>query len=81
VLADVITPEVQTERKVNCAIAPLLIDRWSPRSMTGEPLLDEELFPLFEAARWPHPPLIRNRGDSLSRDAKTSRSSKGFGVF
>ena len=51
-LADVITPEVQTERKVNCAIAPLLIDRWSPRSMTGEPLLDEELFPLFEAARW-----------------------------
>jgi len=52
VLADVITPEVQTERKVNCAIAPLLIDRWSPRSMTGEPLLDEELFPLFKAARW-----------------------------
>jgi nitroreductase len=51
-LTDVITPEVQTERKVNFGIAPLLIDRWSPRSMTAEPLLDEELFPLFEAARW-----------------------------
>ena len=51
-LADVVTPEVQSERKVNYPIAPLLIDRWSPRSMTGEPLTDEELFPLFEAARW-----------------------------
>jgi len=51
-LADVVTPEVQTERKVNYSIAPLLVDRWSPRSMTGEPLVDEDLFPLFEAARW-----------------------------
>ena len=31
-LADVVTPEVQTERKVNYRIAPLLVDRWSPRS-------------------------------------------------
>jgi len=51
-LADVVTPEVQTERKVNYSIAPLLVDLWSPRSMTGEPLVDEDLFPLFEAARW-----------------------------
>lgn len=33
-------------------ILPLLLHRWSPRSMTGAPLLDEELLPLFEAARW-----------------------------
>ena len=52
-LADVVTPEVQAERKVNCSIAPLLVGRWSPRSMTGEPLADEDLFPPFEAARWP----------------------------
>jgi nitroreductase len=51
-LADVVTPEVQTQRKPNYGIAPLLLDRWSPRSMTGEPLADEELFPLLEAARW-----------------------------
>ena len=51
-LTDVITPEVQTQRKVNYQIAPLLLDRWSPRSMTGQPLTDEEFFPLFEAARW-----------------------------
>jgi nitroreductase len=51
-LADAVTPEVREGRKPNYAIAPLLLDRWSPRSMTGEPLTDEELFPLFEAARW-----------------------------
>jgi nitroreductase len=51
-LADVVTPEVQATRKPNYEIAPLLLDRWSPRSMTGEPLRDQELFPLFEAARW-----------------------------
>ena len=37
---------------IKVGLAPLLIDRWSPRSMTGEPLVDEDLFPLFEAARW-----------------------------
>lgn len=51
-LADVVTQEVLSERKVNYGIAPLLVDRWSPRSMTGEPMVDEEIFPLFEAARW-----------------------------
>ena len=50
-LSDVLTPEVQS-RKPNYEIAPLILDRWSPRSMTGEPLSDAELFPLFEAARW-----------------------------
>lgn len=50
--ADVVTPEVQTQRRANYQIAPLLLDRWSPRSMSGEPLTDEEFFPLFEAARW-----------------------------
>lgn len=51
-LSDIVTPEVETQRSVNYRIAPLLLDRWSPRSMTGEPLTDEEFFPLFEAARW-----------------------------
>src|SRR5438270_13646709 len=51
-LSDVLTPEVRATRKPNYEIAPLLLDRWSPRSMTGEPLSDAELFPLFEAARW-----------------------------
>lgn len=33
-------------------INSLLLNRWSPRAMSGEGLTDEELFPLFEAARW-----------------------------
>ena len=50
-LPDVVTHEVQASRKPNYDIAPLLLDRWSPRSMTGDPLTDEELFPLFKADR------------------------------
>jgi nitroreductase len=52
VRTDVVTPDVQIQRKCNYQIAPLLLDRWSPRSMTGEPLTDEESLPVFEAARW-----------------------------
>ena len=34
------------------SIDPLFVDRWSPRAMSGEPITHEELFTLFEAARW-----------------------------
>ena len=40
------------QRKADYPILPLFIDRWSPRSMTGESITKEELFSLFEAARW-----------------------------
>lgn len=33
-------------------IHPQFTGRWSPRAFTGEPLLLEQLLPLFEAARW-----------------------------
>jgi nitroreductase len=33
-------------------IEPLFTERWSPRAMSGEALPKEELFRLFEAARW-----------------------------
>jgi len=33
-------------------INPIFVDRWSPRSMTGERINDETLMSLFEAARW-----------------------------
>ena len=39
-------------RKAEYAIEPLLIDRWSPRAMSGEEISREELMRLFEAARW-----------------------------
>ncbi len=33
-------------------IAPLFVNRWSPRSMNGAPVEKEQLNRLFEAARW-----------------------------
>src|SRR5436190_21892321 len=39
-------------RKTDFLIEPLLLDRWSPRAMSGESLPQEELLRLFEAARW-----------------------------
>jgi nitroreductase len=40
------------KRSSDFPIDPLFVDRWSPRAMTGEPITDDELFVLFEAARW-----------------------------
>ena len=39
-------------RKADFPIEPLLLDRWSPRAMSGEEIAHEELMRLFEAARW-----------------------------
>lgn len=33
-------------------VEPLLVARWSPRAMSGEPLSRQELLSLLEAARW-----------------------------
>lgn len=51
-MVETLVEEVKAHRTSDYAITPLLLNRWSPRSMTGEALSDEELFPLFEAARW-----------------------------
>jgi len=39
-------------RKADYPISSFILNRWSPRAMTGEPMTKDELFPLFEAARW-----------------------------
>jgi nitroreductase len=41
-----------SHRRAGYPIQPLLLDRWSPRAMSGAPLSETELFTLFEAARW-----------------------------
>ncbi len=51
-MSDQLTPEIQEHRKPNTPIHNLLLNRWSPRVMSGEEMTDEELRPLFEAARW-----------------------------
>lgn len=40
------------ERRAEYPVLDLIKDRWSPRSMTGELISKQELFSLFEAARW-----------------------------
>ena len=40
------------KRKAYHAIESLILDRWSPRAMTGESITSDELMRLFEAARW-----------------------------
>lgn len=39
-------------RTADHPIEPLLMERWSPRAMSGEPLSPKEILTLFEAARW-----------------------------
>jgi nitroreductase len=45
-------PQAESERKPSYPINPLILNRWSPRSMSGESLNDDEIMSLFEAARW-----------------------------
>jgi nitroreductase len=44
--------ETERSRKSTYPINPLILNRWSPRSMSGEELDNEEIMSLFEAARW-----------------------------
>lgn len=43
---------IDNKRKTQYKINSIFIERWSPRSMTGESITDETLMSLFEAARW-----------------------------
>ena len=54
VLLSYIMQNSETEHKRNPThkINSLFVNRWSPRSMTGEDIDDEDLMSLFEAARW-----------------------------
>lgn len=51
-MMDELTDEVRRTRRPGYKIHPIILSRWSPRAMTGEGLSDDELMPLFEAARW-----------------------------
>lgn len=47
-----IRTEVSKHRLPTYEIAPLFVNRWSPRSMAGDSLDEGEYMPLFEAAKW-----------------------------
>lgn len=45
-------PDPEKVRQAEYPIERLFLRRWSPRAMSGEPLSEQELMTLFEAARW-----------------------------
>jgi len=46
------TTKKETSRTSEYDIHPLILNRHSPRALSGEDISDEELMSLFEAARW-----------------------------
>jgi nitroreductase len=44
--------EILNHRKAKHPVHPLILSRWSPHAMTGEPISKEELMSLLEAAHW-----------------------------
>ena len=42
----------ENTRRADHNINSIFVNRWSPRSMTGEEINDDDLMSLFEAARW-----------------------------
>lgn len=47
-----IDSEVGKTRSITYEINHVIVNRWSPRSFTNEKISDNDLFSLFEAARW-----------------------------
>lgn len=45
-------PRAEDHRKADHPIENIFFHRWSPRAMNGEPLSQEDMLTLFEAARW-----------------------------
>ena len=45
-------PRAERHRMADFPIESLFVRRWSPRAMSGESFSEQELFTLFEAARW-----------------------------
>ncbi len=48
----VLQTDVRSYRQPEYPVDELLVNRWSPRAMSGEPISREELHTLIEAARW-----------------------------
>lgn len=72
-----IDPEVQKNRNTTFEINSLILNRWSPRSFMDSILSDNELFPLFEAARW----APSSSNSQPWRFIYTKRGSKNWDLF
>jgi nitroreductase len=65
-------------RKADRQIEPLLLDRWSPRAMSGEQISHEDLMRLFEAARWAPSSFKRS---TVARALRASRHGALADIF
>jgi Nitroreductase family len=65
-------------RKARHPIEPLLLARWSPRTMSGEEISQEELMRLFEAVRWA--PSSFNRA-AMARPLRARRGTEHWQTF
>ncbi|PLX77293.1 MAG: nitroreductase [Desulfuromonas sp.] len=45
-------PQIPNERVPEVEVDAIFTDRWSPRAFSDEPLSEEQIATLFEAARW-----------------------------
>lgn len=66
-----------TPRVSSYEISPLFLDRWSPRAFSDAPIADDELMPMFEAARWA--PSSRNA--QPWRFVYARRNGRAWGAF
>ena len=60
-------------------INPLILNRWSPKSMSGEELSDDDMLSLFEAQDGHPLLLIINRGD-LFMLKEIQKNGTGFSI-
>ena len=47
-----VTAEVQAHRTPEHEVAPIFLNRWSPRAFSSDPIDEETLLSIFEAAKW-----------------------------
>lgn len=72
-----LTPIVAEHRSPTYDIAPLILNRWSARAMSGDLIPPDEFMPLFEAARW----AASSRNNQPWRFRYATRDSDNWGDF
>lgn len=78
-LAEQLYSEVEAHRKADYPVAPLFLNRWSPRSYKESQVTDEVLNTVLEAARWA--PSSSNLQPWRFVVAKTEEQRKAFHTF
>ena len=68
-------------RKADYPIETLLLDRWSPRAMSGESISREELMTMFEAARWAPSSFNSQQWRALYAHRDTAHWQRFFGLL